>query len=150
MWKGVSALVFGLLLSGCQSLSQSFTRWNSPSSQSLRTITLSGESYTERNPGDFISWVCRDFVNEGRTLVEVGNFAVPELNDAGFVIYDGGNSGESTHYQRKGLNLRWDWGPKGSDFAFILEPDGTGLFYDFSNAEGKTVKANQVFKCRQK
>jgi hypothetical protein len=77
-----------------------------------------------------------------------GTFSAQELSGAGFVIYDGGNSGEATMFQRQGINRRWDWGPKGN-FAFVLKADGTGLFYDFSNANGKEIKANDVFKCKQ-
>lgn len=74
----------------------------------------------------------------GRILLEVGRFdsesmSEADLSEAGFVLYDGSSSGELAFYRRKGVNKRWDWGPSGNDYAFVLEPDGTGRFLDFSN-----------------
>jgi hypothetical protein len=130
-------------LCGCASFPSTF-------SKGPRTITLGDKTYSEGTSGEFVSWVCRDYVEGGKILVEVGSFSTPTLNGFGFVIYDGGDSGEVTQYQRKGINLRWDWGPNGNDFAFVIKPDGTGLFYDFSNAKSESIKANQVFKCTQR
>lgn len=68
----------------------------------------------------------------------------------GFVLYDGTDSGEHSSHGLKGVNHRWDWGKKaadsGYDYAFVIEPDGTSLYYDFSG--GRTeAKASQVYKC---
>jgi len=134
-------LVLLILSSGCASSPLAVFR-------GPRTITLAGKQISEEKAGKFISWTCSDFSDGGKTLVEVGTFSAKDLDGAGFVIYDGGNSGEPTMFQRKGINLRWDWGPEGH-FAFVLKPDGTGLFYDFSNAGRKEVTANEVFKCKQ-
>ncbi|MEW5894315.1 MAG: hypothetical protein AB1650_00915 [Candidatus Omnitrophota bacterium] len=138
--------MFSLLivsLSGCASLS-------SLVSPKPRAITLGDTVYNEETSGKFICWECRDFIDDGRILVEVGIFSDPKLKDVGFVLFDGSNSGNITYYQRRGINHRWDWGPDWNDFSFIIEPDGTGLFYDFSNAKSKSIKANQVFKCWQR
>lgn len=118
-----------------------------------RTIVLGGETYSEALLGKFASWRCKDFVYGGSTLVEVGMFtgSLPLLSESGFVLYDGGNSGERTQYRRQGLNQRWDWGPRGTNFAFIVEPDGTGLYYDFSSVPaGEQSKAKSVYKCAPK
>jgi len=118
--------------------------------QGPRVIVLGGERLSEEDLGEFVSWRCLDYVDGGRTLVEVGTFANAELAGVGFVLYDGGYSGDSTNYQRKGINRRWDWGPSGAEYAFVLKPDGTGLFYDFSLAvEGESIKANEVYECRE-
>jgi len=130
-------------LCGCASL-------HSLISRKPRTITLGNTVYNEETSGKFISWECRDCINDRKTLVEVGTFSDPNLKDSGFVLYDDSDSGNVTHYQRKGINLRWDWGPNENDFAFIIKPDGTGLFYDFSNAKSKSIEADQVFKCQQR
>ena len=115
-----------------------------------RSIILGGKTYSETDEGKFVSWRCKDFVYNSGTLVEVGIFTDSKLSGLGFVLYDGGNSGELTNYQRKGINHRWDWGPNGADFAFIIKPDGTGLFYDFSSVPvGTSTKANDVYKCYQ-
>jgi len=84
-------------------------------------------------------------------LVEVGLFGDPSLAGQGFVLYDGGYTGEFTHYGRKGLVRRWDWGPDGNNFAFVIKPDGTGLYYDFTSVKlGEGKKANEVYKCHQR
>ena len=64
-----------------------------------------------------------------------------------------------------GLNLRWDFGdfdighfadaPVWEEFeqhiqyAFVLKPDGTGLYYDFSTSDDGTAKPSQIFQCLQ-
>ena len=109
---------------------------------------LGGKAYSEGEFGGFISWRCKDFVYSSGILVEVGIFANADMSDVGFVLYDRGNSGSLTQYHRQGLNHRWDWGPGGSDYAFIVKPDGTGLYYDFSSVpSGEETKAKDVYKC---
>ena len=110
-----------------------------------RVLVLDGTKYTEKDVGGFIFWPCRDFVYEGSVLVEVGYFGSPDFAGIGFVLYDGGDSGELANYSRVGLRHRWDWGPNGNDYALVIESDGTGLYYDFTFA--KTTKASEIFKC---
>ena len=116
-----------------------------------RSIVLGGETFSEADFGEFTSWRCgdRNDYYGYDTLVEVGSFSNSELEVLGFVLYDDSYSGELTMYGRKGLNLRWDWGD-GGNYAFVIEPDGTGRFYDFSSAEvGESRKANEVYKFLQ-
>jgi hypothetical protein len=111
---------------------------------------LNGKTYSETDIGKFVSWRCEGFVYSSGTLVELGTFTDSKLSGVGFILYDGGFSGELTNYRRKGINHRWDWGPNGTEFAFIIKPDGTGLFYDFSSVpSGEQTKANDVYKCSQ-
>ncbi len=134
-----------------------------------RILTLSGKEYNEGEPWQFMSWKCQDYSYGGRTLVEVGRISPPddykntaeykEMDDSkkeldkffgmfGFVLYDGTDTGDVTTYHRSGLSHRWDWGPDDSSYSFIIKPDGTGLFYDFSTAEnGKKSKADEIYKC---
>jgi len=122
-----------------------------------RSIILNGKAYSETDIGKFVSWRCEDFFYSSRTtlfeprpLVELGIFTNSKLSGSGFVLYDGKHSGELTNYGRKGINHRWDWGPNGAEFAFILKPDGTGRFYDFSSAQsGERIKADGIYKCYQ-
>lgn len=116
-----------------------------------RTIIVDETTMSEKEYGKFISWGCRDFIDEfSGQLIEVGYFTDPELSGLGYVLYDGGYTGESTNYGRRGINHRWDWGPSSVEFAFVVKADGTGLFYDFSSAEeGERIKANDVYKCSQ-
>jgi hypothetical protein len=121
---------------------------SSATSKGPRTIILDGQTFTEQEVGDFVSWRCVDFSYGGKTLVEVGMITNEGLSETGFVLYDGGYNGDLTSYQRRGLNRRWDWGPNGADYAFVLKPDGTGAFYDFSLAKkGEGISANEVYKC---
>ena len=116
-----------------------------------RTIVLDGEAVTEEDAGGFVSWVCEDFVYGGRILVEVGFFGDPSFEGLGFILYDGGYSGELTYYRRTGLEHRWDWGPNENDYAFVIQTDGTGLYYDLSTVPtGKSAKANNVYQCHRR
>ncbi len=122
---------------------------------SLRTIILNEtDTIMETDFGGINTWKCKDFVNGGSTLVELGNFKSPDMEGIGFVLYDGKNRGDETVYRREGLNHRWDWGLDKSDnsynYSFVIKSDGTGLFYNFSkSSSGNTVKADDVFMCRQ-
>jgi len=103
-----------------------------------------GVKIAENSVESFSSWACRDYSDGGRILIEPGFFNVPESISAGFVLFDGGDSGTFAIYQRQGINHRWDWG---DDFSFIIKPDGTGLYYDFKGAK-KSSKADDLFKCK--
>ena len=50
-----------------------------------------------------------------------------------------------------GLNRRWDFGynesKDGFHYAFVIKPDGTGLYYDFSTSSDGTAKASHEFHC---
>jgi len=143
--RGLGIVIFLIAIlsfTACRTMSSS-----TPSGP--RTIILNGKTLSETDVEKFVSWRCKDFVNSSGTLVELGIFTNSTLSDAGFILYDGGYSGEVTKYARKGINHRWDWGANG-DFAFIIKPDGTGLFYDFSSVKsGEKTKADDVYKCYQ-
>ena len=51
-----------------------------------------------------------------------------------------------------GLDRRWDFdyneGRGAFRYAFIIEPDGTGAYYDFSTSDDGTAKAKQIFRCQ--
>ena len=53
--------------------------------------------------------------------------------------------------QSKGLNLRWNFGDLDDalayPYAFVLKPDGTGLYYDFSASDDGRAKPSQLFRC---
>ena len=115
-----------------------------------RTIVLDGREYSEEDYGEFTAWYCRDFDRGGRTLVEVGFVDGPFSDEMGFVLYDGGDTGETALYRRRGLERRWDWGPR-LEYAFVITPDNTGLYFDFSSVpEGETTTPREVYKCRRR
>ncbi len=113
-----------------------------------RSIILNGKAYSETDTGKFVSWRCKDYVSESSALFELGKFTNSKLSGSGFVLYDGGNSGELTNYRRSGINHRWNWGPNGAEFTFIIKPDGVGRFYDFSSVpSGERIKSYGIYKC---
>jgi hypothetical protein len=121
----------------------------SATSTGPRSIILDDEVLSEEDAGGFTSWYCRDYVYEERgVLLEFGYFNDPKFAGRGFILYDGGYTGEFTLYQRTGVEHRWDWGPNGTDYSFVIQPSGTGLYYDFSNvSEGESIKARDAYKC---
>ena len=142
--KHLMVVIIITLLTSCITT----TTPSSASSTGPRTIILNDVALTEENADGFTSWYCLDFVRPGSILVEVGFFGSPKLNGFGFILYEGGYTGELTHYKRTGVEHRWDWGPNENDFAFVIQPDGTGLYYDFTKApKGTTTKASSVYKC---
>lgn len=151
--KGLRIVVFVIAIlsfTACTTMPSSDPPMPSSTPSGPRSIILDGNIYSETDFGKFVSWRCGDIFNRSGTLVEVGTFTDSKLSGLGFILYDGGHSGESTFYGRKGINHRWDWGPNGGDYAFIIKPDGTGLFYDFSSVpSGEQVKANDVYRCHQ-
>ena len=52
-----------------------------------------------------------------------------------------------------GLERRWNFpsdallADGGYPYSFIIEPDGTGLYYDFSTSEDGQARASQLYTC---
>lgn len=130
-----------------------------------RKLVLNGKKVSESELGEFITWKCREYPSGGRTLVEFGKIIVPNdsekleksakekisdyQSNIGFVLYEGGDSGDLAFYRRTGINHRWDWGP-GGIYSFIIKPGGIGLFYNFSTSKnGTKEKADDVFMCER-
>ena len=135
-----------LLISACASPP------TATSNKGPRTIVLNGQQFSEELLGEFISWGCHEYFGSKHILLEVGILPNTDSDSPirfGFILYDGGHSGDFAFYQRKGINHRWDWGPNG-EYAFVVKPDGTGLFYDFSNTpDGKSTTTNDAYKCNR-
>ena len=113
-------------------------------------MILDGETYSETDLGEITSWSCKDYIDGGKTLVELGFFTSTDFYELGFILYDGTYAVETTIYKRKGFNHRWDWGPNGYEYAFVIKTDGRGLFYDFSDVEGgEKSNANDIYKCHR-
>jgi len=113
-----------------------------------RTIVLDGDTISEEVVGEFTCWYCKDHNDYyGPTLVEVGFIDNPDYDFFGFVLYDGGYSGEYAIYQRTGLVQRWDWGP-GGNYTFTIKQDGFGQYYDFTAVpEGESTKPIDTYEC---
>ena len=82
-------------------------------------------------------------------MIEFGYFCL-DGTTYGFVLYDGGDEGEITHYSRQGLDRRWDWGENGQ-YSFVITPDGNGRYYDFTNVPaGESTKPAGIYKAYKK
>jgi hypothetical protein len=139
----IAILSSTLLLASCM---QPPTKPSGP-----RTIVLNNQTYNEAELGKFTSWICNDGDDEKGTLIEVGIFSNPDLQNSGFILFDGGYKGDLTKFRREGVNSRWDWGPNKTDYAFITKPDGTGFYYDFSSTiEGGVANAPGDYECEKK
>jgi len=93
-------------------------------------------------------WECKEFLADGwktvlvTTTVDSGR-ASGTITVAGVTWY--------TAFEVQGFNRRWDFGPKDhrTRYAFVIKPDGTGLYYDFET-ETRLTKASIVMECRQR
>ena len=93
-------------------------------------------------------WECKDFLADGWKTVLVtatvdSGRASGTITVAGVTWY--------TDFEVQGFNRRWDFGPQDhpTRYSFVIEPDGTGLYYDFAS-ETHLTKASIVMKCRQR
>lgn len=115
-------------------------------------IILDGTVYVEQEYGEFITWRCKDRIEEyGKTLIEVGLSSLPELQEVGFILFDGTNSGTFTTYSREGIAHRWSWGGEDMrDYAITINPSGDGYYFDLRAAEpGETTTSKEAYKCYQ-
>ena len=67
-------------------------------------------------------------------------------------MYGKETEGEIAYFARDGLNLRWDWGEHkngGYKYSFIIEPDGTGLYYDFGASSDGTAKLRGIYQTKK-
>lgn len=115
-----------------------------------RKLTLSGLEYSETDHGGVERWYVVDKYNYDELIEEV-RFQVGYFKDAniiGFILYEKGTTGEIAFFSREGLDLRWDWGAYGDSFrySFVVEPDGTGLYYDFSTSSDGSAKPRGIYK----
>ena len=124
-----------------------------------RSITAFNSKIYLSNLGKFNSWRCYDALDyrEKKTIVEVFNFYNFDIKNTGIILFDGGNSGKVTTYQRNGINHRWNFDLDSDDsyiYSFVIKSNGNALYYDFSSkpknsSGGKTASPSQSFKCRK-
>jgi len=91
------------------------------------------------------TWRCFDRTEVNRTNVLL---TLTRLDSAGGVSVAGKT--HTAEFEVQGLNRRWDFSPddNGSyDYMFLIEPDGTALYYDFSRSADGTAKASQIYQC---
>ena len=114
-----------------------------------RTLDLDGIAVNEQDYGGCVRWYATDTYSDDfvkPVYFQVGYF---QENEIGFVLYGDGTTGTEAVFEREGLNLRWDWGFDGYYYIYslIMEPDGTGLYYDFSTSSDGVGKPSSLYKC---
>ena len=150
MVKSFAYLVIPILLIAMGSCATSKTTPPSATPSGPRVLIIGDETISEEDAGGFTSWYCKDFISRDRIVIEVGFFKDTPFDFLGFLLYDGGYTGEVAIYRRMGLEHRWDWGENAA-YSFVLKTDGTGLYYDFSTvSEGESTNAKAVYKCYQR
>ena len=117
-----------------------------------RNLTLGEYTVSETAFGGVERWYAVDKYNyddDDEVRFQVGYF---KENNIGFVLYGDGTVGVEAHFSRQGLDLRWDRGNYYRDdssrfrYSFVIEPDGTGLYYDFSTSTDGTAKPRGIYK----
>lgn len=122
-----------------------------------RDLFISGRKVNEQEFGGCERWyavdpfnIFGDDVEDDIVRFQVGYF---KDNNIGFILYEDETVGEEAIYYRQGLELRWDWGYDENDdsswyrYSFIIKPDGTGLYYDFSTSEDGIASPREFYKC---
>lgn len=142
------SLVLALVFVSCTSM---------PTTSRDRMLSIGGYSVSETDFGGVERWYAVDKYNYD-SLVDEVRFQVGYFlqNGIGFVLYGNGTVGEEAYFSRQGLDLRWDWGTHyrtdgQSEFiySFVIEPDGTGLYYDFSTSTDGTAKPRGIYRVRK-
>ncbi len=91
------------------------------------------------------AWRCFKSWEPDTTLV-----ALTRQGDRGEVAVSGLT--RSARFRVSGLELRWDYGLDDDgnyEYAFVVQPDGIGLYYDFSRSADGTASPRQTFDCEQ-
>ena len=140
-----------LVLAACESTPAASKEKSTPSSSSSkgRQLSLGEYSVSELDFGGVERWYVVDKYNydskSDEVRFQVGYF---KENNIGFVLYGSGTAGELANFSRQGLDLRWDWGETETSYkyTFVIEPDGTGLYYDFSSSTDGKSKPRGIYK----
>lgn len=87
--------------------------------------------------------------------MEVGYFVDPDIHpdrgEAGFILFDGGYSGQLAIYERKGLNHTWFWCDEASYYLFAILTNDAGAYSDVINVpDGESAPILHIFKCKKR
>ena len=96
------------------------------------------------------TWQCFDTFDRNQTRVLVTLTRLGGASD-GFGEVSVGDTIHPAIFRIDGLDWRWNFGCNESDgrfdYSFIIEPDGTGLYYNFSASTDGTAKPSDLFDC---
>lgn len=97
------------------------------------------------------SWECFDRGDHGALGLGIFKTALVKLKRMKkWVSYEYGviemaGSSRKTSFHMSGINRYWGFSSYGYSYAFVIEPNGYGLYYDFGKK--KRAKASQYYKC---
>ena len=122
----------------------------------------------DRNLGAYTIWECRDYSRGGPVVLELlrADTEISEMKDGardlqydtnlisgvhlGFILLDDRKEHLLAVYTRDGINHRWDWKDnKDNAFAIVIDLDGTGFYYDFSDSKDGRTTSRDMFECEK-
>ena len=115
------------------------------SETSPQQVKFDNESYQWKK------WDCFAWGYAGDFILTIGY--IPELKKDGMAVgklfLKDSDSPIDTVYQMKGVQHNWDWASADGDtYRIIIDSDGTGRYWDFSNAdEGEMVDSSELYEC---
>jgi hypothetical protein len=123
-------------------------------------ITIDGYTINSGEIGGVDVWECKERFGS-KVLLTLGHLKTEDVEVFGFILFEDGNDGSLTLTFREGLNRMWAWDDKmemsklqseerlqeGFSYKFVVEPDGTGLYYNFNTDD--RVKPSSVFQCER-
>ena len=116
-------------------------------------LSVSEDDVEDAGPSEEI-WRCFALSDRNKDAPLLILFRSTSGNEAvdliGMVFVAG--TAHAAQFRVAGLDRRWDFdyneGRGAFRYAFVIEPDGTGAYYDFSTSDDGTAKAKQIFRCQ--
>ena len=105
----------------------------------LSVLASADETQTE-------TWCCSKLLFGDECLVRLTSQREGGLSGTGEVSVTGIT--HSATFSINGFERRWDFG-EDYDFAFVIAPDGTGTYYDFSNSEDARAAPSYIYLCER-
>ena len=114
------------------------------SETSPQQVKFDNESYQWKK------WDCFAWGYAGDFILTIGY--IPELKKDGMAVgklfLKDSDSPIDTVYQMKGVQHNWEWEANGDTFKIVIESDGTGRYWDFSDTEdGEMVMSKESYSC---
>ncbi len=114
------------------------------SETSPQQVKFDNESYQWKK------WDCFAWGYAGDFILTIGY--IPELKKDGMAVgklfLKDSDSPIDTVYQMKGVQHNWEWEANGDTFKIVIDSDGTGRYWDFSDTEdGEMVMSKESYSC---
>lgn len=147
MRKFIFIVLSAILFMSCMSVPMSSSNGTSNSRgmpSDDRSVLINGIAFVESELGHIERWYAVDkYSLNPEVLFQV--VSVDQFENAGYVLYGSSSVGTIAVYTRQGLTLRWDWGDN-FEYSIVIEPDGTGYYYDFTNSTDGTARPTGIYQ----